>query len=76
MNVNWNSVKSDGYPPKAGRYMVTIEGVIDDVIENVINVGERGVTEADYYGDKAWGLHEGIYRIVAWAEFPEPYQGE
>lgn len=76
MDTIWNSVKLDGYPPKAGRYMVTIEGVIDDIIENEIKFGERGVTEADYYGDKAWGLREGLYRIVAWADFPDPYQAE
>lgn len=75
MKSNWHSIKVEGYPTEKGRYQVTIEGVLEDVEGNYLAPGERGVTTADYYGEKAWGLHDGIYRIIAWADLDEPYQG-
>ena len=75
MTVNWHSIKKDGYPPKVGRYQVTIEGAIEGLEEGPAP-GERIVTIAYYYGQKGWGIIEGTGYVKAWAELLEPYIGE
>lgn len=77
MKVEWHSVKLDGFPEQQGEYLVTIEGVIEGLEPGVgPEAGERAVAVAVYYGSRAWGLREGVYRVVAWAELPELYKKE
>lgn len=73
MKTGWHSIKKDGWPKEAGRYLVTIEGVKKGMQPEL---GERCVITAQYYGSKDWGIRDGVYRVVAWEELPEAYGGK
>ena len=76
MKTDWHSVKLEGFPPEAGRYLVTIEGVLEDVEGIDLLPGERSVVTARYFGSRDWGLRDGTYRVVAWTYLPEIYMGK
>ncbi|MBE5954999.1 MAG: hypothetical protein E7253_00945 [Lachnospiraceae bacterium] len=72
MEIRWHVITKEGFPKEAGRYLVTIEGMIEGMKPEP---GERCVTTARYYGSEDWGIRDGIYKVVAWAELPEVYWG-
>lgn len=70
MNIEWKFIKQEGYPVKEGRYLVTIEGVLEG---EEPGLGERCVVTARYYGSKDWGIRDGVFRVIAWSELPPVY---
>ena len=76
MEGKWHSVKVDGFPPEEGQYLVTIEGGLEAIEGLELGIGERGLAIAQYYGCRAWGLREGVYRVIAWMYLPEEFEDD
>lgn len=67
MKTDWKSIKQSGFPAEKGRYLVTMEG---------LESKERRVVTAIYFGQKEWGIMEGVHKVIAWDYLPEEYKGE
>lgn len=81
-----SSTWKTGYPPKNGRYLVTIDYTDRSVLQilgysnNLSKVDKydfKGDTNPGWYlYDSEYGGYYAINNVVAWMELPEVYKGD